>query len=882
MAEEIKTPEKENNLKQVFNLLKKYQNIFVYICLIAIIIYSGIYVRTLNIPGLKDAATGNMTLAPDLDPYLYLRWSREILSNGSLPVIDTMRYVPLGYDTTDELILPCYLIIDLYKFLNLFSPTTIEYAAIIYPVIFFCLFLIAFFLFVNKLFSDYPNSKLIAIISTTIVSIVPGLLHRTLAGVPEKESAGLFYMFLTLYFLISAFKEEKKWKAVILGLLAGTAMGLMGLVWGGVTFLFMSIPIGAILIFFLSDIKNKDVLVYTVWALSFTLILLTQSTRYGLKILSPLSAGTIYFTVLLLISGKIFKKKAIALIVVLAIVLAGILITNPQFSGKGFFAYMMEDVVNAIIKPFITDRLTLTVAENQVVYFSQWFADFGEYVFWFFILGLIFLAYETFWKFEMSGKITASSFMMFIMIMIFSRYSATSQSTLLFVIGVLIFIGGITALTIKRNKDEKTGKKEYVDKGILIFMAVIIFSVFCSRSAVRLYYFIYPIVPIVISFLFVRLFYYIRHKDEILRYTCWLLIGLMIITVSITVIGYNSRLMAEAKGSTTGYYDAQWQYAMAWVRDNTPTDAVFAHWWDYGYWVQTIGGRATILDGGNVISYWDYLMGGKVLTADVTNSSAMNDEFSFLKTHDANYLLIDSTDIGKYGAYSSIGSNENYDKMSSMQTFVINQAAGREERNDTLNILMGANGLDEDLSFDGQIYPAGQAAIFAFIIPVSTINSNNVSVGDLLQPKAMLVYNGKQIIMPIKCVYINNARKNFAYGINGCLYIMPIVTQTGVIDIGAGLWLSERLMRSEMIHLYILDENIPGFINVHSENSPIVNMLNDQYNLGLPEIIYHQQVGLLGPIKIWQIDYSAYPNAQVNPQYLSRVYPEKELWQVNR
>ena len=46
-----------------------------------------------------------------------------------------------------------------------------------------------------------------------------------------------------------------------------------------------------------------------------------------------------------------------------------------------------------------------------------------------------------------------------------------------------------------------------------------------------------------------------------------------------------------------GPYEWQWQKAMSWVRANTPESAVFAHWWDYGYWLQSIGERATILDG---------------------------------------------------------------------------------------------------------------------------------------------------------------------------------------------------------------------------------------------------------------------------------------------
>ena len=107
---------------------------------------------------------------------------------------------------------------------------------------------------------------------------------------------------------------------------------------------------------------------------------------------------------------------------------------------------------------------------------------------------------------------------------------------------------------------------------------------------------------------------------------------------------------------------------------------------------------------------------------------------------------------------------------------------------------------------------------------------------------------------------------------------MPMVTSNKIIPAGAGLWLSERLMKSEMVHLYILDENRTGFIKVHSEENVIVNELNSNYNLGISGIIYHQQAGLLGPIKIWEINYPTY--IKENPEYLSKVYPNKDLLEL--
>jgi dolichyl-diphosphooligosaccharide--protein glycosyltransferase len=46
-----------------------------------------------------------------------------------------------------------------------------------------------------------------------------------------------------------------------------------------------------------------------------------------------------------------------------------------------------------------------------------------------------------------------------------------------------------------------------------------------------------------------------------------------------------------------------WTEAMKWVKENTPKDAVFASWWDYGYWISTLGERTTLSDNATLIDW---------------------------------------------------------------------------------------------------------------------------------------------------------------------------------------------------------------------------------------------------------------------------------------
>ena len=91
--------ELESRKKKVIEFVKKKKEWVYYIILSLIIIVSS-YIRTRNIPKLKDITTGTWTLGPDLDPFLFLRWTEYIIQHGSLMALDTMRYVPLGYNTS--------------------------------------------------------------------------------------------------------------------------------------------------------------------------------------------------------------------------------------------------------------------------------------------------------------------------------------------------------------------------------------------------------------------------------------------------------------------------------------------------------------------------------------------------------------------------------------------------------------------------------------------------------------------------------------------------------------------------------------------------------------------------------------------------------------
>ena len=423
MTEDIKINiEKE---KKLWEFLKSKFSWFVYL-LLGIILWINVYIRTLPMkinpaigkPGLWDITRDNWTLGPDLDPFLFLRWAKTIVAEGALPAIDYMRYSPLGHSSLLETKLLPYIIVYFYKFLHLFSDqVTVEYAAVVIPVVASVFMTIAFFLMVRKIFEwkGKKTSNIIALIASAFLVTLPSLLPRTIAGIPEKESLGFGLMFFALYFFIWAWKSEKITKPLILGLLAGIFTALMALIWGGALFVFAILAVFGFISLILEKIEKKELTIYLAWIISSVAFWLPFTQRTSLRevFTSPGTGSAVIVGFLLLVYFIMFKTKLkdftfmqkgflqkipkMILVLVISLIvfsIVGLIIIGPQTLidfAKGMLAHLSA--------PYY-DRLSFTVAENARPFFIHWRDNFGPSIgniplfFWLFFIGSIFLFRE--------------------------------------------------------------------------------------------------------------------------------------------------------------------------------------------------------------------------------------------------------------------------------------------------------------------------------------------------------------------------------------------------------------------------------------------------------------------------------------------------------
>jgi len=870
--------ENEKERLLLITFFKKYPAMISYI-LLAVIIWFGSYIRVRNLWLLKDQITGKyIPLA--LDPHSFLRYAKYIVEHGFLMAHDTLRFVPVGRTTADNAFLS-YTIAYIYKFLNIFnSNITIEYADVIYPVIAFAVSMVFFFLLVKKL----TDTKT-AVLSTLFLSILPAFLYRTMAGFSDKEPIGMVLMFSSMYFFIVGWKSDTIKKSVTNCLIAGLLTGILGLAWGGVKFVLMIIAIFGLIEFILQKIEKKEFLAYTAWLFPILIIMGIFTPKFGGIIglmRSVTSAAAILVFMLALIDYIFFKldiirvkeklEKKIPLSIASVIIgsILGIIIVTAII-GPGTVSTQITELSNNLLRPLGTDRWMLTVAEQHQPFFSSdWKGNFENF-FYLFFLGSIWLFYELVKPLKKYTIELTASYALFISGFIFSRYSETSilngtsgTSKFIYIGSLVLFSIVIIAYYLHAYYKDKNLYKSLteINKTTIFTLIWFIVMIIAARGAIRLLFVFAPITAVLGSYFLVKAFdTSLNLNDKLFRF-----IGVIavIIIAAIFISNFGETTLAQAK-YTGPSYNIQWQKAGNWIRNSTPLDAVFGHWWDYGYWVQTGGERATMLDGGNSIVYWNYLMGRHGLGAQ-----DQIEALELLYVHNVSHFLIINDEIGKYTAYSSIGSDKDYDRYSWITTFAKDNAQTQETRNQTIYLYRGQYILDDDFVYDNKVFPKRESGIGGIFLTLEdiTVKQGNETIETQIikQPKAGVIHKGTQLQVPIECLYINGQYIKFQEpGLKGCFRLLPSLDSSGRLTdpIGAGLYVSGEGVNALWTQLYIFEQKNPDY-----DTSAFKLAYNDEKEM--PFAFFNGRV--IGPLKIWEIEY---PNnftvsEELREKYLGR------------
>jgi hypothetical protein len=385
-----------------------------------------------------------------------------------------------------------------------------------------------------------------------------------------------------------------------------------------------------------------------------------------------------------------------------------------------------------------------------------------------------------------------------------------------------------------------------------------------------------------------------KTKDETAKYT--LLAGSIFAVIMILVSLFGNPL---AFSTSPGFYQItsyqsqnigpsanyQWQQAMSWAKNSTNPSDIFVHWWDYGYFIQTLADRPTVTDGGHAAGQdGNHYIGRYILTTPNPKTA-----YSFMKTWNVSYLLIDPTDMSKYGAFSQIGSNVSWDRISNGITSGQSDPKGDKETSTGVNrVYQLGSCVDQDINYNGTFLPgialsktqslSCKSAIGGIIIE-QTVNNGSIT---FKQPTGAFFYNGKQYNVPIKNLYFNGKMITYANGIDAVAYIIPKLSQTNdgkanLDQTGAVIYLSPLVKNSLMGKLYILDDYYKEYIGItkaYFADDSAVTYLKQMAGSDIGDFVYFN--GLRAPLKIWKVSYPA--GTQTHKEFLSRNFDGSFKW----
>jgi len=317
-------------------------------------------------------------------------------------------------------------------------------------------------------------------------------------------------------------------------------------------------------------------------------------------------------------------------------------------------------------------------------------------------------------------------------------------------------------------------------------LVILLLTTYLLNSFIRMMYINALFLSVLTGYVIAKIInaYYMTNENTDSLYKMLCVISLIIILgmsifniyVFYTQIEQESKLIGPS-------FNRDWQQAMGWVRNNTEKDSLFMHWWDYGYWIQTMGERPTLTDGGHYTSFWDHTMARYVLTTP-NHSSA----YQYFNTFGINYLLIDSTDIGKYSAFSSIANHKDRDdRISYIGQFLKNDAMTSENKNSITYVYNGQLLFDED--YAGTTYlKSFSSAIVQLRLTISNNTITNLT-GIATNNRGIPVY------VDIRYLYINGQVASY-----------KIVNNQPVIDnIGGAIAVTPRVYEGFFAQTYLFD-----------------------------------------------------------------------------
>ena len=488
----------------------------------------------------------------EFDPFFNYRATQFMVENGLPSYLewnDDLSWHPYGRDvsSTSQVMLHTTTAM-LYQTFGMGS--SLYDFTIIFPVVVSSLTAIIIFALVRTI-----GGTTAGLFASLFFAVSPIIIMRGSVGWFKSEPLGLFYGLLAVYLLISGIKSDKGKVSVAKIVGAGILLAFGLASWGGIQFFILPIGLFFLALPFLRK-DNKFIIWTSVIFTSVFFLVTGLYERTGFAFISNLSGffliGCTVFLVVCTIIRRISKaqlRNGLALLG--GAIIAGIAIVSSGVINLGSFRYL-----NAA-NPFLitTDTLIDSVSEHATTTI--------DISFYFFSILMVFAGLGAWLLFQkkvnrslkIKGEMAAFALIIGFLGVYFS--SAFVRLEIFGSISVIILSSiGISILISKILKD---GHKPASAVTKISFLAIIV--------ALLMIPMVYP-----------EKLNWSNNNDGL----------------PITILNSGTQFDISTN---------DWPDAMQWLRENTSEDAVIASWWDYGYWISTLGERKTLADNATLIDW---------------------------------------------------------------------------------------------------------------------------------------------------------------------------------------------------------------------------------------------------------------------------------------
>jgi dolichyl-diphosphooligosaccharide---protein glycosyltransferase len=492
----------------------------------------------------------------------------------------------------------------LYKVFNQVSNISLLDFTIILPVVLGSLTTIIVFALVRTISNGATAAGMFA---SLLYAFSPIIIQRGNLGWFKSEPFGLFFGLLAIYLLLSGLihkKEELVKYAIPKSIAAGVILGFANASWGGAQY--FSIPISLFFII-LPFIKKEGTVSKLYFAAVVTAIPFTLSTIIstvaildkGVSFIFTLPSMALLGGTLFLVFAYYLKKlsapgrelrNTLILLICFFSIAGGII-------ASGLYSSSTPRYIEAV-NPFYSypNPVYESVAEHSSPTLLDYFTNYS--------ILLIYVGFGIWWIISSRHKKGSNEMLIFALIIALTGiYVSTAFVRLLIFSSIGIIILAAMGLCFITHTVMDSGKPSSATVKEILFQKT------TSKKAAEIK--TSTIEPTKKAIHKKRKFYLLNNQS----YTAdnrLVKIAYTILTISLLlfpmVYPQDSSWLSLADipptiltgGTDSILKNNDWINALHWISNNTPKDSVIAAWWDYGYWITTVGNRATLIDNANI------------------------------------------------------------------------------------------------------------------------------------------------------------------------------------------------------------------------------------------------------------------------------------------